>query len=101
MTPVLAIVVTAAGLAPGLFPQGPATRSDPHADHIIEQQASAPSPAARNQQLPPDADAATAQLKASPRHAEWVDVPMSGAAPIKSFVVYPERREKAPVVIVI
>jgi carboxymethylenebutenolidase len=56
----------------------------------------------RNQNLPPGADAATAQLDASPRHGEWVDIPMrGGAATLNSFVVYPERATRAPVVIVI
>src|SRR5262249_39693379 len=42
------------------------------------------------------------QLESSPRHVDWVDIKASsGAAPIKSFVVYPERKDKAPVVIVI
>jgi carboxymethylenebutenolidase len=33
------------------------------------------------------------------RHPEWIDVP-GGAAPIRTFVVYPSRRDKAPVVLV-
>lgn len=41
-------------------------------------------------------------IKASPRHGEWVDIAMPGSdTKIKSFVVYPERKEKAGVVIVI
>src|SRR5687768_2934320 len=77
--------------------------ADPHAGHAMPQQpAPAAAPAQRNPNLPPDANAATAQLTASPRHGEWVDIKSSnGGAPIKSFVVYPERKEKAPVVIVI
>ncbi len=55
----------------------------------------------RNDNLPPDADAAKAQLEQSPRHGEWVDIPMRGGPPLNSFVVYPERSTKAPVVIVI
>lgn len=44
-----------------------------------------------------------ARLTASPRHAEWVKIP---AAPgshdsIAAWVVYPERRDNAPVVVVI
>ncbi len=77
---------------------------DPHAGHMTEQQPAAQATATsapRNDKLPPDADAATAQLKASPRHAEWVDVKSGEGAPIKSFVVYPERKDKAPVVMVI
>jgi carboxymethylenebutenolidase len=40
------------------------------------------------------------RLKSSPRHGEWVDL-KSGGRTIKAFVVYPERREKTPVVLVI
>src|SRR5215510_3962878 len=40
------------------------------------------------------------RLNNSPRHAEWVDI-KSGDRTIKAFVVYPERREKTPVVVVI
>jgi carboxymethylenebutenolidase len=77
--------------------------ADPHTGHVMPQQPAAPAaPAPRNPNLPPDANAATAQLTASPRHGEWVDIKSSnGGVPIKSFVVYPERKEKAPVVIVI
>ena len=83
---------------------------DPHAGHAMAQQpAPVSQPAARNPNLPPTGDLpgddknaqATAQLKSSPRHGEWVDIKASSGAPIKSFVVYPERRDKAPVVIVI
>jgi carboxymethylenebutenolidase len=40
------------------------------------------------------------RLNNSPRHAEWVDI-KSGERTIKAFVVYPERKDKAPVMIVI
>jgi carboxymethylenebutenolidase len=53
-------------------------------------------------QLPPDEPGSPARLNSSPRHGEWVDVPLPGSStPIRSFVVYPERRDNAPVVIVI
>ena len=45
-------------------------------------------------------DFGKARLNSSPRHAEWVDV-KSGNQTIKAFVVYPERKDKAPVVLVI
>jgi len=40
------------------------------------------------------------RLNASPRHGEWVDI-KSGERTIKAFVVYPERKDKAPVVLVV
>ena len=40
------------------------------------------------------------RLNSSPHHGEWVDF-KSGDRIIKAFVVYPERKDKAPVVLVI
>jgi carboxymethylenebutenolidase len=45
-------------------------------------------------------DWAKERLNKSPRHGEWVDL-KSGERTIKAFVVYPERKEKTPVVIVV
>jgi len=45
-------------------------------------------------------DWAKARLNNSPRHGEWVEI-KSGDRKIKAFVVYPERKDKAPVVLVI
>jgi carboxymethylenebutenolidase len=54
--------------------------------------------------LPPsgDDDNAAKALNASPRHGEWVDIDLPNSdVKIKTWVVYPERKDKAPVVIVI
>src|ERR1700683_2447884 len=65
---------------------------------VLISQASLASAAA----LPPGEADAKAVLEKSPRHGEWVDIAVPGAkAPLKSYVVYPERKDKAPVVIVI
>lgn len=45
-------------------------------------------------------DWAKTRVDASPRHQEWVGV-KNGARTVKCFVVYPERKERAPVVVVI
>jgi carboxymethylenebutenolidase len=45
-------------------------------------------------------DWAKERLLKSPRHGEWVEF-KSGDRTIKAFVVYPERKDKAPVVLVI
>ena len=45
-------------------------------------------------------DWAKDRLIKSPRHGEWVDF-KSGGRTIKAFIVYPERKDKAPVVLVI
>ncbi|MCS7034425.1 MAG: dienelactone hydrolase family protein, partial [Phycisphaerae bacterium] len=52
--------------------------------------------------IPPGAEDAVERLKASPRHGEWVDIPLPGSdTKLKTWVVYPERNDKAPVVLVI
>ncbi|MEQ1822466.1 MAG: dienelactone hydrolase family protein [Fimbriimonadaceae bacterium] len=45
-------------------------------------------------------DWAKAKLKDSPRHQEWVEL-KNGDRTVKAFVVYPEVKEKAPVVVLI
>lgn len=61
----------------------------------------APAPA-RDPNLPPSEQQAKAALEKSPRHGEYVDIKLpSGGTPIRSYVVYPERKDKAGVVIVI
>ena len=45
-------------------------------------------------------DWAKARLEKSPRHHEWVDL-KHGDRTVKTFVVYPEVKTKAPVVLVI
>ncbi len=50
---------------------------------------------------PPDAAGAPARLAASPRHGEWVMIRTGPNDSIRTYVVYPERKTKAPVVIVV
>jgi carboxymethylenebutenolidase len=58
-------------------------------------------PTLRAQAVPAGADSALARLNASPRHGEWVRVAAGGGDSVGAWVVYPERRDKAPVVVVI
>lgn len=52
--------------------------------------------------LPPGEETAKAALERSPRHCEFVDVPQpSGGTSIRTWVVYPERKDRAGVVLVI
>ena len=54
------------------------------------------------QSPPPGAEGAKQALETSPRHAEWVDIEAQGYdKPVRCYVVYPERADSAPVVIVI
>lgn len=64
--------------------------------------AAPPLPVAKNPALPAPEEGAKAVLETSPRHGEWAEVKVAGReAPVKLWVVYPERKDKAPVVIVI
>jgi carboxymethylenebutenolidase len=52
--------------------------------------------------LPPGDAQAREALEKSPRHGEWMDIKIPGSeAFLRTWVVYPERKDKAPVVIVI
>lgn len=51
--------------------------------------------------LPAGAAEARARLDASPRHGEWAMVAAGGQDSVRAWVVYPERRDRAPVVVVI
>jgi carboxymethylenebutenolidase len=55
-----------------------------------------------NDAIPPGtAEHATRALQESSRHGEWVDIKLTDGTPLKSWVVYPERPDKAGVVLVI
>ena len=56
---------------------------------------------AKDQGIPPDAEHAKAALEKSTRHGEWVDVKLGDGRPLTTWVVYPEKKEKAGAVIVI
>jgi carboxymethylenebutenolidase len=58
-------------------------------------------PVAGAQSLPAAEDSAVARLNASPRHGEWVKYDAGGGDSVSAWVVYPERSDKAPVVVVI
>ncbi|MDE0110391.1 MAG: dienelactone hydrolase family protein [Bryobacterales bacterium] len=63
--------------------------------------------AAQTVAIPADAESALDALNSSPRHGEWIDIGegRSGANrwgdTIRSWIVYPERATRAPVVVVI
>jgi len=86
--PVFALAILAA-----LFPTASNAQTAPAA--------SAPS-AARDPNLPAGEETAKAALETSPRHGEMVDVPWAkDKAPLRTWIVYPERKDKAGVVVII
>lgn len=56
---------------------------------------------AQDAALPPGEDGAPDALKASARHQEFVKLKLPSGGEVNTFVVFPERPDKAPVIIVI
>jgi carboxymethylenebutenolidase len=54
-----------------------------------------------NQSLPADAEHAVARLNSSTRHGEWVMIRSGPSDSVRAWLVYPERKTKAPVVVVV
>jgi carboxymethylenebutenolidase len=97
----LAVLATAAFATPAA-----AQAAADHHDHAAMTQAApaqpAQSAAPRHPALPAPEEGAKAAIESSPRHGEWAEVKVPGRdAPVKLWVVYPERKDKAPVVMVI
>jgi len=82
-----------------------ATAGNVHAGHAMDEFAWAAAraqaaPAAANSNLPADDMGVLARLGSSKRKSEFVKVDVAGM-PMRTWVVYPDRRDKAPVVVVI
>ena len=82
---------------------GPACGSAPEeAEAPAAAEPAAPEPMPAAAVLPPTEETAPDALNSSPRHGEWVDVVLPGSdVPVNTWVVYPERSDSAPVVLVI
>jgi carboxymethylenebutenolidase len=81
-------------------PASDAVPVDEHAGHIETGPVALPG-ATQGAGLPASNATATERLEKSPRHGEWVSVKVGPADSVTAWVVYPERRDKAPVVLVI
>ena len=101
------VVVTACVAAIGLGfaagrvkPAGAVAATDEHASHDMS---AMPTMAGFQQSATIPASAATAaeRIAKSPRHAEWVAIKVNATDSAMAWVVYPERKDKAPVVIAI
>lgn len=57
--------------------------------------------AGRSQDLPPDNEHAAQRLQDSPRHGEWITYDAGAGDSVSAWLVFPERSDNAPVVIVI
>ena len=80
---------------------------DPHAEHSMPAASTAAAStassgsASTNTSVPAGATTVAARLAASPRHAEWAMVRTPRGDSVRAWVVYPQRRDKAPVVLVV
>lgn len=83
-----------------LAPAPVAVPTDEHAGHIEAGAVAVPA-VARDTGLPASNTTAAERLQKSPRHGEWVSVKVGPADSVTVWAVYPERRDKAPVVLVI
>lgn len=77
--------------------------SDKHSDHPAERSSGTASStsSAQSASLPADATIAADRLAKSPRHGEWATIKTSPTDSVVAWVVFPERRDKAPVVVVV
>lgn len=81
--------------------------TDEHSDHAGEAGAAGAAGATTSSAQPSDtalpagANDVQARLAASPRHGEWVMIPTGGSDSTRAWVVYPERADRAPVVLVL
>lgn len=104
MWTILAATLLLVNLPQDAAPQTkPEAKPAPQAAPAVAATAAAPAaPAPRDPNLPPSEDQAKAALEKSPRHGEYVDIKLpSGGTPIRTWIVYPERKDKAGVVILI
>ena len=77
--------------------------ADEHAAHAMHAPAPSVSVVAQagRAALPPGEEGAKARLDSTPRHGEYATVALPGGGNLRAWVSYPERKEKAPVIIVI
>jgi carboxymethylenebutenolidase len=75
--------------------------ADSHSDHAQLPASVNATAAAQTQGLPPDAAGAPSRLGSSPRHGEWITIRTGDGDSLRTWIVYPQRSTKAPVVIVV
>lgn len=77
------------------------TDSHSAADHRAAPASTSATVASDDLRLPPDATGALGRLNRSPRHGEWVTISTGPADSVRAWIVYPERRNRAPVIVVV
>ncbi|MEP6763006.1 MAG: dienelactone hydrolase family protein [Gemmatimonadaceae bacterium] len=81
--------------------QPTAVAADPHAGHVMEIGGAAMPGFVQSATIPASGTTAPDRIAKSPRHAEWVAIKVNATDSVMAWVVYPERKDKAPVVIAI
>jgi len=79
----------------------PVMDSHAAADHALPSSSASTVSTQDSRGLPPDASGALARLSSSPRHGEFVTIRTGNGDSLRTWVVYPERTSKAPVVLVV
>ena len=100
---VVATVCTAAiglGFAAGRVKSAEAVAPNEHADHDMSAMPSMPG-FQQSATIPASATTAAERIAKSPRHGEWVAIKVNATDSVMAWVVYPERKDKASVVIAI
>jgi carboxymethylenebutenolidase len=102
------LILGAALLTACAFQQkNPGAAVDDHTAHMSAEDRNPPAAVVRTDlgysNLPASNATAAARLKASPRHGEWVKIAWTPGSKdsLMAWVVYPVRRDKAPVVVVV
>ena len=78
----------------------PAQAVDEHAGHDMTT-TPVVGPVQQQQGIPASGAGAKERIEKSPRHGEWVAIKVNATDSVMAWVVYPERKDKAPVVIAI
>jgi carboxymethylenebutenolidase len=92
-----AAVFLAAPVAMSQVTSGPSA----HEEHAMAAASVSSMPVSADTMLPAGSADAAARLAASPRHREWVMISAGGTDSVRAWIVYPERKTRAPVVIVV
>ncbi|GLC23814.1 dienelactone hydrolase family protein [Roseisolibacter agri] len=98
-------VVAAVGIGFAAGRVRPALAVDEHAGHEIGASVTPVRESVRETQpaagIPASGATAADRIARSPRHGEWVAIRVNATDSVMAWVVYPERRDRAPVVIAI
>ena len=93
------LVVGTIGFILGRAPA--AAAADEHSGHDMSAPAMTSVVTAQDTTIPASAATAAERIAKSPRHGEWVTIKVGATDSVVAWVVYPERKDKAPVVIAI